>query len=378
MPEIIINSFSVAICFLIGVLAIFYIPCNKKGNLWFGIFLISMGFAFLSQIIWKEELYIKFPYIIPVSELSRFVVAPAFYLSIWHYTHLSQISFGKKGLHFIPAIVFILLVSLPYFLSLGTLSDLIGERASHILGGLMGAVFPVQLVTYWILSYQLLRRHRGNVLLFSSQKSEIDLRWLLSILVWMFFMIVLSLILKIKENDFLNSVSIYLYLLFTLFMVYSLLRQKEVFLNDKNENTALENILYPNLSFQTEKPASRLNEDELLKYKSILNTLLEQEEVFTDSEINLASLADKVGISMNDLSFVINNSYNMNFYTLINNYRIEKIKEMLTKKQCSHLTILGIAYEAGFTSKSTFNNAFKKNTGHTPSEYVKKNKPKEV
>ncbi|MTH16607.1 helix-turn-helix domain-containing protein [Flavobacterium sp. LC2016-01] len=378
MPEIIINSFSVAICFLIGILAIFYIPYNKKGNLWFGIFLISVGFALLSKIVWEEELDIKFPYIVPVSELSRFIVAPGFYLSIWYYTHLGETSFGKKWLHFIPALVFILIVSIPYFLSLGNISDLIGEGASRIVGRLMSLVFPVQLIIYWILSYQLLKKHRGIILLFSSQKDEKDLKWLLSILVWILFMIVVSMITKIKENDYLNSVSTYLYLIFTLFMVYNLLRQKEVFLDNKNENIALENILYPNLSFQTEKPASRLSEDELLKYKSILNTLLQQEEVFTDSEINLASLADKVGISMNDLSFVINTSYNMNFYTLINNYRVEKVKEMLVKKQYSHLTILGIAYEAGFTSKSTFNTAFKKTTGNTPSEYVKKNSLKEV
>lgn len=360
------------------MLAIFYIPYNRKGNLWFGIFLISFGFALLSKIIWQEELYIKFPYIIPVSELSRFVLAPSFYLSIWYYTHLGKTSFDKKWMHFIPAIIFILVVSLPYFLSIGNVSDLIGPSASKILGGIMGLVLPIQLITYWILSFQLLKRHRSSILLFSSQKKERDLMWLLNILVWMLFMIVLFLIMKIKEDEVLNSFSTYLYLIFTLFMVSSLLRQKEVFFNDKSENIALENIIYPNLSFQTEKPASRLNEEELSKYKSILNTLLEQDEVFTDSEINLASLADKVGISMNDLSFVINNSYNMNFYALINNYRVEKVKDMLSKKQHNHLTILGIAFEAGFTSKSTFNNAFKKTTGYTPSEYVKKNTIKEV
>lgn len=378
MPEIIINSFSVAICFLIGILSIFYIPYNRKGNLWFGVFLISFGFALLSKIIWEEEFDIKFPYIIPVSELSRFIVAPSFYLSIWYYTHLGKTRFGKKWMHFIPAVVFILVVSLPYFLSLGNISDLIGESASKVLGGLMGLVLPIQLVIYWILSFQLLKRHRSSVLLFSSQKKERDLMWLLNILVWMLFIIVLFLIMKIEENDILKSLSTYLYLIFTLFMVSSLLRQKEVFFTNKNENIALENIIYPDLSFQTEKPASRLNENEVLQYKLILNTLLEQEEVYTNPEINLASLADKVGISMNDLSFVINNSYNMNFYALINNYRVEKVKEMLAKKQYSHLTILGIAYEAGFTSKSTFNNAFKKTTGHTPSEYMKKNNPKEV
>jgi AraC-like DNA-binding protein len=378
MPEIIINSFSVAICFLIGVLAIFYIPHNRKGNLWFGIFLVSLGFALLSKIIWQEGLYVKFPYIIPVSELSRFVLAPSFYLSIWYYTHLGKISFRKKIVHFIPAFLFILLISLPYFFSVINISDLIEGEASRILGGLMRVAVPIQTIIYWILSYQLLKKHSSNVLLFSSQEKERDLKWLLNILIWMFFMIVLSLILKIKENDFLDSVNTYLFLILILFMVYSLLRQKEVFLKDKNENSALENIIYPDIRFRTEKPISRLNEDELLKYKLILNDLLEQKAVFTDSEINLASLADQVGISMNDLSFMINNSYNMNFYALINNYRIEKVKDMMVKKEYSNLTILGIAYEAGFTSKSTFNNAFKKATGLTPSEYMKNNTPKEV
>jgi len=371
MPEIIINSFSVATCFLIGILVIFYIPYNKKGNLFFGVFLISVGFALLSKIIWDEKLDEKFPYVVPFSELSRFVLAPSFYLSIWYYTHLGKVSFGKKWLHFIPAILFFLLVSLPYFLSLENISHLIGDRASRIIGSVMGLVFPVQLITYWILSYRLLKRHGISIMLFSSQKKERDLKWLLHILVWMLLMIVVSIIMKIKENDNLNLVSSYLYLILVLFIVYSILKQKDIFFNDENKNLILQSILYPDVKNQIEKSTSRLNEDDLQKYKSVLNNLLQKEEVFIDPDISLASLADKVGISMNDLSFLINNSYNMNFYTLINNYRLDKVKTMLIKKQYSHLTILGIAYEAGFTSKSTFNNAFKKTTGLTPSEYVK-------
>lgn len=372
MPEIIINSFSAAICFLIGILAIFYLSYNKKGNLWFGIFLLSLGFALLSKIIFQENLSEKYPYIIPISELSRFIVAPGFYLSTWYYTHLSEISFRKKVFHFLPAAAFILLVSFPYFLSAGSIADLTGERASNILGNLIRFAVPVQIIIYWILSYKILKKHGHSILLFSSQKKERDLNWLLGILIGMFFLIAVWLIIKIKENVFLNSMSAYLYLTLILFMVYSLLRQKEVFFENKMENEALKNIIYADTSMQPEKSVSRLSDQELSKYKTVLNGLLEKGEVFMDPEINLSSLAEKVGISMNDLSFLINNSYNMNFYSLMNNYRIEKVKEMLAQKYYSHLTILGIAYEAGFTSKSTFNNAFKKATGITPSEYMKK------
>lgn len=378
MPEIIINSFSVAICFLIGILAIFYLPYNKKGNLWFGVFLLSLGFMLLSRIIFQENLSEKYPNVIPISELSRFIVAPSFYLSAWYYTHLSEISFRKKVLHFIPVTAFILLISLPYFLSVGNITAVIGEHASNILGNLMRFAVPVQIIIYWILSYRILKKHGISILLFSSQKKERDLNWLLSILIGMFFLIAVWLIIKIKENSYLNSVSAYLYLTLILFMVYSLLRQKEIFFENKRENEALKNIIDANTSIQLDKSVSRLSDQELSKYKTVLNGLLEKGEVFMDAEINLSSLADKVGISMNDLSFVINNSYNMNFYSLMNNYRIEKVKEMMEQKQYSHLTILGIAYEAGFTSKSTFNNAFKKATGITPSEYMKKNSIKEV
>lgn len=378
MPEIIINSFSVAICFLIGLLAIFYLPYNRKGNFWFGIFLLSLGFALLSQIIFQENLYEKYPNIVPICELSRFIVAPSFYLSTWYFTHLSEISFRKKAIHFIPAIVFILLISVPYFLSIENITHMIGGLAYKIIGTLMRLAVPAQIIIYWILSYKILKKHGISILLFSSQKKERDLNWLLGILIGMFFLIAASMIIEIKENIFLNSVSGYLYLMLILFMVYSLLRQKEVFFKSKTENEALKNLIYADSSIQPEKTVSRLSDQELSKYKTVLNGLLEKDEVFIDPEINLSSLADKVGISMNDLSFVINNSYNMNFYSLMNNYRIEKVKEMLTQKQYSHLTILGIAYEAGFTSKSTFNSAFKKETGITPSEYMKINCLKEV
>lgn len=378
MPEIIINSFSVAICFLIGLLAIFYLPYNKKGNFWFGIFLLSLGFALLSKIIFQENLSEKYPNIGPICELSRFIVAPSFYLSTWYYTHLSEMSFRKKALHFIPATAFILLISLPYFLSVENVTNMIGGLANKIIGTIMRFAVPVQIIIYWILSYKIVKKHGVSILLFSSQKKERDLNWLLGILIGMFFLVVASMIIEIKESVFLNSVSGYLYLMLILFMVYSLLKQKEVFFKSKTENEALKNLIYADFSNQSEKSVSRLTDEELSKYKTVLNGLLENEEVFVDPEINLSSLADKVGISMNDLSFVINNSYNMNFYSLMNNYRIEKVKEMLAQKQYSHLTILGIAYEAGFTSKSTFNSAFKKETGITPSEYMKKYSIKEV
>lgn len=373
MPEVIIYSFSVAACFLFGLLSIFYFPHNNKGNVWFGVFLVSLGFAFLSKVTWQENLHTKFPHIIPVSELSRFIIAPSFYLSVWYYTHLSKIPVGRKLLHFGPAIIFALFVSFPYFLSTEKPATFIQKPFNSIIGQIMRSVLYVQAMSYWVLSYRLLKKHSHNIQLFSSQKTERNLIWLLGVMMGLFFIILLSFLIKGKQNLWLHSASAYLYLVFVLFMVYSFLKQKEVFLKNETDNMILDGIINSTPEVASQKSTPRLSDEALKVYQQKLDYLLVHEEVFTDPDIDLAMLAGRIGISMNDLSFLINTQYSMNFYAIINQYRIQKVKEMLGQDRYSHLTILGIAYEAGFTSKSTFNSVFKKATGYTPSAYLKKN-----
>ncbi len=58
-----------------------------------------------------------------------------------------------------------------------------------------------------------------------------------------------------------------------------------------------------------------------------------------------------------------------NFYNLVNDYRVEEVKKRMVDPKYRHLTILAIAYDAGFNAKSSFNTVFKEKTGMTPSEY---------
>jgi AraC-like DNA-binding protein len=69
------------------------------------------------------------------------------------------------------------------------------------------------------------------------------------------------------------------------------------------------------------------------------------------------------------LSAAINQAYGKNFNDFVNTYRVEAVKKMLNDESVQHLSLLGIAYECGFNSKSTFNRAFKKATGVAPSAY---------
>jgi AraC-like DNA-binding protein len=75
------------------------------------------------------------------------------------------------------------------------------------------------------------------------------------------------------------------------------------------------------------------------------------------------------------LSQVINESFNQNFYDYINTYRIEESKRLLQNPESEKYKIISIAYDSGFSTKSAFYNAFRKNTGITPGEYQKKVMP---
>lgn len=116
---------------------------------------------------------------------------------------------------------------------------------------------------------------------------------------------------------------------------------------------------------------SGLSEEKLNNINHRLLSLMESEKPFIDSGISLKSLAEKLSESANHVSQVINDKHKINFFDFINTYRIEEMKMLIKNPHNKHLTLLALAYEAGFQSKTTFNTAFKKLKGQTPGKYFK-------
>lgn len=110
---------------------------------------------------------------------------------------------------------------------------------------------------------------------------------------------------------------------------------------------------------------------EILLWKSKIETLIQKEKLYQNPELNLTDLAKKLETNASVISKTINQGYRMNFNDYVNNFRIEAVKANLSNGEHKKSTLLGIAYDCGFNSKSTFNRAFKKNTGKTPKEYLK-------
>ena len=111
------------------------------------------------------------------------------------------------------------------------------------------------------------------------------------------------------------------------------------------------------------------NTELLEKHREAIALIMKEEKLYQQPDLNLIKLAKALNLNPRLLSRIINEQYQQNFSDFVNQYRIEDIKGKLTDPEFSHYTILAIALEAGFNSKSTFNAAFKKNTGMTPSAY---------
>lgn len=105
-----------------------------------------------------------------------------------------------------------------------------------------------------------------------------------------------------------------------------------------------------------------------------LMDFIEKEKPYLDAQLSLGSLAASIQVHSNRLSYLINEKTGMNFNEFINQFRLANFKEIALDENNAHLTILGLAYESGFNSKTVFNAYFKKIENTTPGIWLKQAK----
>lgn len=129
------------------------------------------------------------------------------------------------------------------------------------------------------------------------------------------------------------------------------------------DSTTADNDSGPNMT-------SKLDQDTRLALLETVNQYMQSQQAFLDSELSLRSLADAVGISTHHLSDALNSGGGQNFYNFVNKLRVDYVCARL--KQNHEVKLLDLGLQAGFSSKSTFNSVFKKQTGLTPTQYRQK------
>jgi AraC-like DNA-binding protein len=120
---------------------------------------------------------------------------------------------------------------------------------------------------------------------------------------------------------------------------------------------------------QAKYAGSKLKETEAIKLAEQLTKHIETSKSFLNPDLALSQLATEVNISSHLLSQVINEQFNLNFFDFVNQYRVEEFKQRIVNPQYESYSLLGVAFDCGFNSKSAFNRIFKKATGLTPSQY---------
>jgi len=231
---------------------------------------------------------------------------------------------------------------------------------------------------YVAASQFLLVRHRRNIKQQFSNLEKINLNWLQYLIVGIGFIWIIVLFGDLISREIFgskNDSDIFVFtavVLFVFFLGFFGLKQTNVFIEQIR--------IAPRIKMPETGPArkefekyakSGLKETEAEQLHKKLSEFMRINKPYLNSELSLTKLGESFGVHSNYLSQVINDRENKNFYDYINEFRIEEFKRLVNEPGKEKYTILALAYECGFNSKSAFNNCFKKLTKQTPSEYMK-------
>lgn len=284
---------------------------------------------------------------------------------------------GKHLLHFLPFLLF------NAFLIISSFSPEIshGIRLDHQEGDydtpLLFHFFLIITVlsgpVYFVFSIRLFKKLDINIFNNFSFSEEVNLDWLRNLvysfgIIWTVLMAFATIhhVFHLFSWIFCTHGLFLSLSVFVILIGYFGLKQKEIFVQYPDKNT--DYVTEPRIKYAT----MPLTEDEASEYITRLQLYMSSEKPYLDASLTLPDLANRLQISSHLLSRVINEKLGSNFFDFINHYRVEEVKRKISNPAFDHLSILGIAFECGFNTKSAFNRVFKKFTGLTPSEFKKK------
>ncbi|OEK01123.1 hypothetical protein BFP97_06200 [Roseivirga sp. 4D4] len=222
---------------------------------------------------------------------------------------------------------------------------------------------------YPVLSLYSLFRHKKTLTDKFSNLSGVNMDWLRNWIIlsfigfWLSFILIWSGAFRwIEFETSFKAVASLITLNIAIIGFYGL-KQTSIFTNERIQQGAQKE------TSENKYERSRLTKDESAEILKKVQAAMESDKPYLDSQLSLESLAFKLGLSKHDLSQVINEQLGINFFTFVNEYRISEFKQLIQQPKNAHLTILGVALESGFNSKSSFNGVFKKLEGITPGAY---------
>ncbi|PKP34933.1 MAG: AraC family transcriptional regulator [Bacteroidetes bacterium HGW-Bacteroidetes-17] len=339
--------------------------------------LIFLGLYISVYAFSPSGFFIHLPWLINLYISLLFLNGPLLYLYVKAITN-SEYKLGKSiSWHLIPFILFTLYLNILFTARdiLMNISSFNGDAEIDL--PLPYFIFFILLALsvpfYILLSVRLLHKHKKIIADNFSDLKKRTLSWLrILIIVLGIVWIILASIIFIHHVLLLFSDSFCingLFITLSAFIVlagYFGLYQPQIF---TSQNTVISTVIE-----EKEKPysGSSLKEDNKQKYLAFLNEYMNNNKPYMDSELTLHQLAIEVNIPLHHLSRIINEYFNQNFFDYINQFRVNEFIRRLPDQKYSNYSLLAIAFDCGFNSKTTFNRYFKKAIGLTPSQYKNK------
>jgi len=379
----------VAILLLFGAAQSFFITIfllNKKGktnaDYVLGAWIIFMGIHLLYVYLWTTGFLYRHPHFLGTG--AAFNMLEGVFMYVYVLLILSKSGKFKAIylLHTLPFLIFTIYYMFQfYFLSadekLIHYEKIVNEEISMVLK-IMSFPNMISVPIYVILSLLKLRSHTENLSASFSYREKIDLKWLKYVIGGIGLFSLTSLVgLFLERYPFVSNIMHYqigyLGLAAAIFFLgYYGIKQQAIYKIPKNETSEKEiGKGTDQVKPQKRYSHSSLKNDEAEKYKNELVNFFESDKPYLNGKLGLQEVADHLDISGNHLSQVINEQIGKTFFDFVNDYRIQEVKARLANLDNQNFTLLAIAYDSGFNSKSSFNNIFKKNTGITPSQYTK-------
>ena len=365
--------------FLAGVLAAR--RRNRTANRLLAAVMMAFSIGLATSVYHAVGWVPVFPHFFGVAYPLPFLYGPLIYLYAVTAADRYQELGWHDALHLVPFVATVI-VGLPIYMKSGP------EKVAFYQGLLRGEVPPwfavadvlklVSGIAYSALTIVFLRQHRERVKESYSSTERVNLAWLLwlgvaAATIWLMAVVVHVLdsahMIKGAPGDDVISVAV---AVVVYGIGYMALRQPEIFRYETAEypvprqpspESSGPRIAAPSYerSGMTDRQAERL--------RIALLVIMEQEQPWRDSELTLADLAMQLQTTPQKLAEVLNTLIGQTFYDFVNGYRVREVQRRIDAGEAERVKLQALAREAGFSSKSTFNVAFRKHTSRTPSNY---------
>ena len=352
---------------------------NQPANRILAILLLILSFHLILVGFDNRDFFMAFPHLSRISWIIGALYWPLLFLFVAFITQTQYKTWWKNAWLFLPFVI-LLVAMLPYYLQSAdekrALLNNFEEASKSDFGYINQTVSILHLVFQgFLLGYYL--RFETKLYEEYSEVESLRIQWLKQFLIITLAATVLAVfsffvrswnvpvLSQLYSFHFIGIVLLFYWL------SYKALTQPVLFGIVKEAAQEKQTISAQEDTADKYKKSS-LEESQLTAIFERVKTTLESQKLYSDNNLTLTQLSEAASIPKHQISQAINSCYSGNFFDLINDYRVEAFKQMANQPDKKHLSLLGIAQEAGFNSKASFYSVFKKKTGMTPSEYLEK------